>query len=85
MSILLKCLRDLTTKEEYLNDLIKNIENLLSSFNKYHNNIDSVFSSNSGGKIKLYQHGDGVQEIKNILNLQKYSFDQNSLNFLNSL
>ncbi len=87
MSNLKKIIRKKLSKEQYLSNLISNLENLIKYSYTIHqnNNINSVFLIESDGNFDFYNNG--LEKIKELLGLEKniFLFDQESLNYANVL
>lgn len=85
-STLLRQIRKTKTKEQYLTNLIDNLENLIKYCSKQtSNNVNIVFLEESGGDFTFF---DNVfEEIKNHcdINSSEFLFEQNSLNYANIL
>ena len=86
MKTWLKQIRKTQTKEEYLRMTIQNLENLISfCAEKPMNNVDQVFSLESGGTSKFSV--EKFKKIRNDFNIENniFLFNQNSLNYANVL
>ena len=85
-STLLKQIRRIRTKEQFLTNLISNLENLINFCSKqYGNNVDAVLLEESGGEFKFTI--DNFRKIRVYFKIHSSNFDfsQNSLSYANVL